>query len=130
MERLQKNGKKIGTKWYKGEEMNEEKLKPRWAYYDGTYFEWNDLKQDYIKQIDVPADFFWKKYKISPYDKPMGCYKVLYLKDIIERYRRNKKKIPVTFCNRREFPDSEEALISHIIMEELKHEKIKSKNGR
>lgn len=130
MERLRKNGKRIGTKWYKGEKMNKSELRPRWAYYDGAYFEWSDLKQDYICQIELPVEFFWKRYGISPYDKPMGCYRILYLKEITERYRRNKKKIPVVYCSIKETPGSDEALISHTIMEELKHEKFRSKESR
>lgn len=96
--------------------MKKEK-KTRWAYFKGAYFEWNDLKGDYIKQIELPAEFFAKRYKISPYDKPMGCYRTLYLEDLIGKYRKFKKKIPVTYQDTRTFEDSTDALISRTIME-------------
>lgn len=104
------------------------KERPRWAYAYGTYFEWSESKEDYIRQITLPKWFFAKKYGISPYDEPMGCYRIIYLEDLIGKYRRNKKKIPAEYCYKRSYPDDDSALITRIIMEELKHEQIKFKN--
>ena len=94
----------------------------RWAYIYGAYFEWSDLKEDYIRQIELAPEYFAKWYGISPYDKPMGCYRTLYLEDLIGKFRKNKKKIPVTYQDTRTFEDSTDALIARTIMKEKRYE--------
>lgn len=108
--------------------MKKKKERPRWAYIYGAYFEWSDLKQDYIRQIQLPKEFFAQRYGINPYDEPIGCYRILCLKDLIERYRRNKKKIPVVLSYHRKLPDDVNALITRTIMEEYRNERFKFEN--
>lgn len=98
------------------------KRRTRWAYIYGAYFEWSDLKEDYIKQIELPPEFFAKRYKISPYDKPMGCYRTLYLNDIANKFKKNKKKVPVTYTDSRDFQDCTDVLITRTIMEVKRYE--------
>ena len=95
----------------------------RWAYIYGAYFEWSDLKGDYIKQLELPVEYFAKRYGISPYDKPMGCYRIIYLEDLIGKYRKNKKKMPVIYQETRTFEDGTDALIARTIMKEKRYEK-------
>lgn len=102
--------------------------KTRWAYAYGAYFEWSDLKNDYIKQVELKPEFFAKRYGISPYDKPMGCYRIIYLEDLIGRFRKNKKKIPVIYQDSRVFEDCTDALIARSIVEENRYEQIHNRS--
>lgn len=102
--------------------------KTRWAYAYGAYFEWSDLKNDYIKQVELKPEFFAKRYGISPYDKPMGCYRIIYLEDLIGKFRKNKKKMPVVYQDTRTFEDGTDALIARSIMEENRYEQIHNRS--
>lgn len=94
----------------------------RWAYIYGAYFEWSDLKNDYIRQVELDPGYFAKVYGISPYDKPMGCYRIIYLEDLIGKFRKNKKKMPVIYQETRTFEDGTDALIARTIMKEKRYE--------
>lgn len=102
----------------------------RFAYLDGIYFEWDDNLCEYVKQVKVPAELFAKQYKISPYDKPVACYRVLHLNSIIERLRRNHRKIPVVYLNDRSLPESDNALFTRYIMKEKPYEKDNGNIGK
>ena len=94
----------------------------KWAYIYGAYFEWSELKDDYIRQVELAPEYFAEWYNIKPYDKPVGCYRTLYLEDLIGNFRKNKKKMPVIYQDTRTFEDGTDALIARTIMKEKRYE--------
>jgi hypothetical protein len=93
----------------------------KYVYFCGTTFKWNELKEDYVRQIEMPADYYAKRYGLSPYDKPVKCYKTVYLKELLElREKQGAKGSMILLTNHyKDGGACMDALLARSIMEEV-----------
>lgn len=98
----------------------DEKRRPRYAYYLGSYFEWSDLKSDYIRQIQLPFKYYQSVYGVCLYDKPVQCSKVITLQEAMEKYSKSGKseQKQIIFTDHSE--EGTDAFLTSLIMKEIK----------
>lgn len=110
----------IDGRLYYLEDGIDEKRRPRYAYYLGTYFEWDEHKEDFIRQVTLPFKYYQSVYGICVYDEPVVCAKVITLQEAIERYTKSNKsgKKQVIFTDHSK--EGTDAFLTSLIMKEIK----------
>jgi len=84
----------------------------RYAYYKDSEFIFNDIVGDYVCQIELPYSYYKNKFGLPLLDKPLACYKSVFLSDIV------KDSEEVLYSEHRMEHDPTNALLSSLIMRE------------